>query len=156
GAAPLRVVLDSGVAGGASEPRFLEQALGFERAASEVPGVAFSESLVDTALLPAMRAWHEGDPGFAVVPPTRAQVEEVWDLLVRQAPAVAAAGLDASRRYLTVELLADAREPGAIRRIARDLEASATLAFGRTGAAFVSGDELAAAEQGERLLRDIP
>jgi predicted RND superfamily exporter protein len=156
GAAPLRVVLDSGAPGGAADPRFLEQAVSFERAATELEGVAFAESLVDTALLPAMRAQHDDDPGFAVVPPTRAQVEEVWDLLDREAPAAAAAGLDASRRYLAVELLADARDPGEIGRISRGLDEEASAVFGRPGAARVVGDELAAAEEGERLLRRTP
>src|SRR5262249_40616177 len=136
--------------------RFLEQALDFERAANEVSGVATAESLVDTALLPAMRAEHDDDPGFAVVPPTRAEVEEVFDLVSREAPQAAAAGLDASRRYLAVEFLAAAREPGAIARIARELEGRATASFGRPGAAWLAGEELAAAETGERLLRRTP
>ena len=156
GAAPLRVVLDSGAPGGAAEPRFLEQALGFERTAAELQGVVFAESLVDTALLPAMRAQHDDDPGFAVVPPTRAEVEEVYELLDREAPALAAAGLDASRRYLAVELLADARDPGAIARIARGVSLQAAAAFGRPGAARIAGPDLALAEEGERLLRRTP
>jgi predicted RND superfamily exporter protein len=156
GAAPLRAVLDSGTPGGAEDPRFLEQVLDFERAARSLAGLATAESLLDTALLPAMRARHDDDPGFAVVPPTREQVQEVWDLLEREAPATAAAGLDASRRYVAVELLADAREPGAIGRIARDLEAQASAIFGRPDRARITGDELEAAEQGERLLRRTP
>ncbi|MFI5315066.1 MAG: MMPL family transporter [Myxococcota bacterium] len=151
GSALLRVTIDSGVSGGAAEPLFLERVLDFERAAAGQPGVAFARSLVDTAVLPAMRATHDGDPGFSVVPPTRPQVEEAYGVLAREAPARLADGLDTEVRHLAIDLLAETRDPRAVAELARALESEAAARFARAGALSLESAEFAEARESERL-----
>jgi hypothetical protein len=135
GASWLWVALDSGAPGGALEPLFLERALALEETAAALPEVAQTKSLLDTAVLPATRAVHGGDPDFAVVPPTRADVERALALGTRFA-----APLDAERRYLAIELLADLRSPGAPARIEEPLRARARALFGGVDV-FVAGSD---------------
>ena len=147
----LRVALDAGVAGGAAEPLFLERALDFERAAAERAGIGFARSLVDTSVLPAMRATHDDDPGFAVVPPTRGQVEDAFAALAREAPERLADGLDTEKRRLALDLLADTRDPSAVAELARALAADAAARFGRPDALVLISSDFASAAESERL-----
>jgi hypothetical protein len=156
GAVPWRVAIDSGVDGGAADPAFLERALAFERAADELSAIGPAESLIDTAILPAMRAWHDDDPGFAVIPPTRALVETVLDLLAREAPERLAAGLDPARRVLTLELLADVRDPREVAQLQGELQARATALLGRGETLQLAAADFEAAQGSESLARRAP
>lgn len=156
GTARLRVVVDSGAPGGAAEPLFLERVQDLERTAAEQPGVGSVRSLVDAAVLPAMRAAHDDDPGFAVVPPTRAQVDSAYELLAREAPERLRDGTDTEQRRLAIDLIADARDPRGVAALRRQLEARAAFLFGRSDALRVTGEDFAAAEESERLARAAP
>ena len=145
GAALLRVELDSGVAGGALEPLFLERALEFEAACAREAGVGFARSLLDVAVLPAMRAEHGDDPVFAVVPPTRGQVEEALAPFGRE--------VDTERRHLAVDLLADLRAPEDGGRLALALERHALASFGRPGVLRVPAALSARGSAARRLRR---
>jgi hypothetical protein len=156
GTALLRVVVDSGAPGGAAEPLFLERVQDLERRAAEQPGVGSARSLVDAAVLPAMRASHDDDPGFAVVPPTRGQVDAAYDLFEREAPERLHRGTDTTRRHLAIDLIADTRDLRALAALRSELEARAAISFGRPDAVAVVGTEFAAAEEGARLVRAAP
>ncbi len=151
GTALLRVVVDSGAPGGAAEPLFLERVQDLERRAAEQPAVGSVRSLLDAAVLPAMRATHDDDPGFAVVPPTRAQVESAYDLLAREAPERFRGGIDNARQKLAIDLIADARDERVVAALRGELEARAAILFGRSDALRVEGEDFAAAEESERL-----
>jgi len=131
GAALLRVELDSGVAGGALEPLFLERALEFEAACAREAGVGFAE--------------HGDDPVFAVVPPTRGQVEEALAPFGRE--------VDTERRHLAVDLLADLRAPEDGGRLALALERHALASFGRPGVLRVPAALSARGSAARRLRR---
>ena len=156
GTALLRVVVDSGAPGGAAEPLFLERVQDLERTAAEQPGVGSVRSLVDAAVVPTMRAEHDDDPGFAVVPPTRAEVESAFDLFARDAPERFRNGTDTERRHLAIDLVADARDVRAVAALRRQLEARAAVLFGRSDALRVVGEDFAVAEESERLARVAP
>jgi hypothetical protein len=156
GTALLRVVVDSGAAGGAAEPLFLERVQDLERRAAEQPAVGSVRSLLDAVVLPAMRAAHDDDPGFAVVPPTRAQVESAYELLARDAPERLRGGTDATRRWLAIDLVADARDERTVAALRRELEARSEFLFGRSDVLRAVGEDFAAAEESERLARAAP
>jgi len=156
GTALLRVVVDSGAPGGAAEPLFLERVQDLERRAAEQPAVGSVRSLLDAAVLPAMRATHDDDPGFAVVPATRAQVEAAYDLFAREAPERFRYGIDAARRLLAIDLIADARDARVVAALRRELEARSEFLFGRSDALRLVGEEFAAADESERLGRAAP
>jgi hypothetical protein len=98
------VVLDSGAAGGALEPVFLERVAAYQREAASRPGVLWTSSLVDFALAPANRALHDGDPLFATVPLTRIDVERALEPWHGDAGPTLARALDDRGRRLAVEL----------------------------------------------------
>ena len=100
-----------------------------------------------------MRALHEDDPVFAVVPPTRAQAEEVIALLAREAPARLTDALDPARRRLVLELWVDTRDPGALERLEPALAALSLEHLGRRDAATLHGRALLAAAAASRLRR---
>src|SRR5262249_45620757 len=150
GAERLRVALDSGSAGGALDPRFLEHALAFQRALAHEPEVGSATSLLDRALLPAMRALHDGDPGFAVVPPTREAVETALAAFGDGAPGLFAPGLDPARRALALEVWVDARDTRALERLEARVGALASEHLGRREAASLDGRALVAAHAAAR------
>ncbi|HTO70574.1 MAG TPA: hypothetical protein VMR31_11990 [Myxococcota bacterium] len=147
----LRVELDAGEAGGALEPLFLERALDFERALAQEAGVGSARSLLDAALLPAMRALHGGDPDFAVVPPTRAQVEEALAAFGRARPAELARALDPARRRLALELAVDAPSADALLRLEAALHAHALASLGRGDALVLPREPFARAHAASAL-----
>ena len=100
-----------------------------------------------------MRALHDGDPEFAVVPPTRAQVEEALELFAREAPERLADGIDPERRSLALELWVDPRDPRALEQLAPTLSALALEHLGRRDAAALHGHALLAAGAAARLRR---
>jgi len=156
GTALVRVVVDSGAAGGVSDPAFLERVRDLQRRALQLPGVGSTRSLVDAAVVPAMRASHDDDPVFAVIPPTREQVDEAWALFAREAPERLRDGTDTERRRLAIDMLVDARDSDAMAALERELGAWAAVSFGRAESLRIEAPELRSARDGERLLSRAP
>jgi hypothetical protein len=153
GTALVRVVVDSGAPGGAAEPLFLERVQELERLADEQASVGSVRSLVDAAVLPAMRASHDDDPGFAVIPPTREQVESAFDLFARSAPERLRDGVDTDLRRLAIDIVADSRDSRGLVALERALAARAAALFGREHALEFQSAELDEARASERMTK---